>query len=72
MEKWKEKLQHLQATGPLERLFKDHDILRGSVPEVLSDILEHPAEQHRLAPGDGYSSLVPTIQRMIKGILASE
>lgn len=45
MEKWKEKLQHLQ---------------------VLSDILEHPAEQHRLAPGDGYSSLVPTIQRMIK------
>ncbi|CAE7756067.1 MOR1 [Symbiodinium pilosum] len=46
MEKWKEKLQHLQ---------------------VLSEILERPAEEHRLSVADGYASLVPTIQRMIKG-----
>ncbi|CAK9085823.1 Protein MOR1 (Protein GEM1) (Protein MICROTUBULE ORGANIZATION 1) [Durusdinium trenchii] len=45
MEKWKEKLQHLQ---------------------VLSGVLEGPAERHLLAPHEGYGALVPTIQRMLK------
>lgn len=46
MEKWKEKLQHLQ---------------------VLSSVLEGPADRHLLSPSENYASLIPTMQRMLKG-----
>ena len=69
MEKWKEKLQHLQARR--EKAVFSVEIGKESAQlEVLSEILERPAEEHRLSVADGYASLVPTIQRMIKGHLA--
>lgn len=43
-----------------------------STDQVLSGVLEGPAERHLLAPHEGYGALVPTIQRMLKSLEGSD